>query len=37
MLKHLDAMPANEPDDFAGLQKERQKRLEEAKANILAA
>ena len=37
MLKHLDAVPANEPDDFAGLQKERQKRLEEAKANILAA
>ena len=37
MLKHLDAMPANEPGDFARLQKECQKRLEEAKANILAA
>ena len=35
--KHLDAIPANEHDDFTRLQKERQKRLDEAKANILAA
>ena len=34
---HLDTIPANEPDDFTRLQKEQQKRLEEAKANILAA
>ena len=37
LRKHLDAIPANEPDDFTRLQKEQQKRLEEAKANILAA
>ena len=37
LRKHLDAIPANEPDDFTRLQKERQKHLDEAKANILAA
>ena len=37
LRKHLDAIPANEHDDFTRLQKVWQKRLEEVKANILAA
>ena len=37
LRKHLDDVPVNELDDFTRLQNERQKRLEEAKANILAA